>query len=180
MKKIIYRISFRLTEKDVDLLWVDAGHRNRPPFSDLVKESIQGVIDGECPIISLPPRPNAPLRPKPITVKFYQGEDEELVAWLLQIEKGNRSMVIKALLRYCMEQFDFRPFLREQKDQIEKPAPRRRTVLQKTISAASAPAKEKKPEDISALRPIEPEPVAVPPAADVIDEEWSKFLDEFD
>lgn len=106
----IYRLSFRLTSKDVDLLWLDADER-LPSLSVLVKSVLSGVLKGEQEIIPLPSIPQKRIYPKTIGVRFYSGEDDEIANWIQNIEKGSRGQVVKELLRHAMEIVDFRPYL---------------------------------------------------------------------
>lgn len=46
MKKItIYRLSFRLTSKDADLLWLDADARFK--MTVLVKQAVRSIMNGQ-------------------------------------------------------------------------------------------------------------------------------------
>mgnify|MGYP000414635043 CR=1 FL=1 len=90
MRRIVsYRLSFRLTGKDIDLLWLDADERT-PSLSVLVKKVLRGIVDGKQEVISLPAVPKKKLHTKTIGVRFYCGEDDEITAWLQSIEKGSR------------------------------------------------------------------------------------------
>ena len=58
MRRIVsYRLSFRLTGKDIDLLWLDADERT-PSLSVLVKKVLRGIVDGKQEVISLPAHKN--------------------------------------------------------------------------------------------------------------------------
>lgn len=105
----IYRLSFRLTGKDIDLLWLDADGRT-PSLSVLVKQVLRGVLLGEQTMIPLPEIPQKPLKTKTIGVRFYKGE-EDITKWLQNIEKGSRGLVVKELLRHAMEMVDYRPYI---------------------------------------------------------------------
>ena len=126
MRRIVsYRLSFRLTGKDIDLLWLDADERT-PSLSVLVKKVLRGIVDGKQEVISLPAVPKKKLHTKTIGVRCYCGEDDEITAWLQSIEKGSRGLIIKELLRHAMETIDYRPYM-IQKDspQIEVHIPKR-------------------------------------------------------
>ena len=108
MRRIVsYRLSFRLTGKDIDLLWLDADERT-PSLSVLVKKVLRGIVDGKQEVISLPavPQKRSCNNKKPLVYAFYCGEDDEITAWLQSIEKGSRGLIIKELLRHAMETID--------------------------------------------------------------------------
>ena len=68
MRRIVsYRLSFRLTGKDIDLLWLDADERT-PSLSVLVKKVLRGIVDGKQEVISLPAVPKKKLHTKTIGV----------------------------------------------------------------------------------------------------------------
>ena len=109
-RKVIYRLSFRLTGKDIDLLWLDADEK-LPSLSVLVKKVLQGIVSGKQEVIPLPTIPQKRLCTKTVGVRFYRGEDDDIVAWLQNIEKGSRGLIVKSLLRHAMEIVDFRPYM---------------------------------------------------------------------
>lgn len=55
-RKVIYRLSFRLTGKDIDLLWLDADEK-LPSLSVLVKKVLQCIVSGKQEVIPLPTIP---------------------------------------------------------------------------------------------------------------------------
>ena len=110
MKEVILRISVRLTDKDLDLLWLEADKLG-PRFPTLVKRTIRTMLREEQFVITLPNVPAKELKAKTFTLKCYKGEDEEIAEWLQRIQEGKRGTVIKGLLRYVMEAFDMRPYM---------------------------------------------------------------------
>lgn len=110
MKKVtLYRLSFRLTSKDADLLWLDADSRFK--MTVLVKRSIRTILNGQAFQIPLPIIPEQKsLKSKIIGVRFYKNEDEDIVEWLQKIEKGSRGFIVKRLLRHAMVAVDYRPY----------------------------------------------------------------------
>lgn len=110
MKKVtLYRLSFRLTPKDADLIWLDADSRYK--MTVLVKQSIRSALDGQAFQIPLPSIPDQQsLKQKIIGVRFYRNEDEDIVEWLQKIEKGSRGFLVKRLLRHAMVTVDYRPY----------------------------------------------------------------------
>lgn len=111
MKKItIYRLSFRLTSKDADLLWLDADARFK--MTVLVKQAVRSIMNGQDFQIPLPSVPQkSALKAKIVGVRFYKDEDEDVVEWLKKIEKGSRGFIIKRVLRHALEIVDYRPYL---------------------------------------------------------------------
>lgn len=135
-KRIIYRMSFRLTAKEADLLWLDAD-KQTPALSVLVKQVLKGVLNNEHVTIRVPSKPKIPPRTKTVGVRFYEGEDDEIAEWIKKIDYGSRGIVIKELLRHSMEVFDFRPYTAK-KMSIEIPQktyPQSIAVLNKTVKS---------------------------------------------
>ena len=116
-RTVIYRLSFRLTGKDIDLLWLDADE-DTPSLSILVKKVLQEVVSEGQHVIPLPAVPKKKLHTKTIGVRFYRGEDDEITAWLQNIEKGSRGLIVKELLRHAMETIDYRPYMIQKDSQL--------------------------------------------------------------
>lgn len=121
MKITLLSVSIRLTERDLDLLWLHADTLRTTPR--LIKSVIRAALRQEPVCLPLPPVPIHPVCSKIIAIKFYEDEDEDLVEWLSYIQKQKRSAVIKGMLRHAMECFDIRPYLIENTPPI-KAAPR--------------------------------------------------------
>lgn len=113
-RQTIFRLSFRLTSKDLDLLWLDAD-KQLPSISAFVKMVLRGMLQGTQERIPLPEIPKTSLKTKTIGVRFYKNEDEDVVEWLQGIEKGSRGFLVKELLRHAMEAIDYRPYLLRKK-----------------------------------------------------------------
>lgn len=113
-RQAIFRLSFRLTSKDLDLLWLDAD-KQLSSISAFVKMVLRGMLQGAQERIPLPEIPQTSLKTKTIGVRFYKNEDEDIVEWLQGIEKGSRGFLVKELLRHAMEAIDYRPYLLTQK-----------------------------------------------------------------
>lgn len=109
-RQTIFRLSFRLTSKDLDLLWLDAD-KQLPSISAFVKMVLRGMLQGTQERIPLPEMPKTSLKTKTIGVRFYKNEDEDIVEWLQGVEKGSRGFLVKELLRHAMEAVDYRPYL---------------------------------------------------------------------
>lgn len=109
MKITLLSVSIRLTERDRDLLWLHADTLRTTPR--LIKSVIRAALRQEPVCLPLPPMPVQPVCSKIIAIKFYEGEDEDLVEWLSYIQQQKRSTVIKGMLRHAMECFDVRPYL---------------------------------------------------------------------
>lgn len=108
-KQTIYRLSIRLTERDMDLLWLEADPLSQR-LSALAKQVLKDEISGQHGTIPLPRKPTGIIKTKTIGIRFYKNEDEEIADWIQQFKKGNRGLVIKELLRHSMEQFDYRAY----------------------------------------------------------------------
>ena len=86
-KQTIYRLSIRLTEKDIDLLWLEADPLSRR-FSALVKTVLRSEISGQRESIPLPRKPEGKIKTKTVGIRFYKNEDEEIADWIQRFKKG--------------------------------------------------------------------------------------------
>lgn len=121
-KQTIYRLSIRLTEKDIDLLWLEADPLSRR-FSALVKTVLRNEISGQRESIPLPRKPEGKIKTKTVGIRFYKNEDEEIADWIQRFKKGCRGLVVKELLRHSIEIFDYRPYTSDMEMMLEHGTP---------------------------------------------------------
>lgn len=107
------RLKFGVKDEDLKLL------ANDEDIKALVKTAIDHYLGDKNATISLTPK--HPQKHNWTTFSIRYEEDPQIYQFIRKIPEGNRTAVIKLLLRHAMEQCDIRHLLRQQPSKAHAP-----------------------------------------------------------